>query len=302
MILVTGAGGKTGRAVVAALARRQAPVRAWLRHEEQRAELLALGATEVVVGDFLRRQDGVRALAGARAVYHICPNVHEQETEIGLGLLAAARAASCRHFVYHSVLHPQIEAMAHHWLKLRVEEALFESGIPFTILQPASYLQNVLAAHRALARIGLLQVPYDPAAPFSPVDLADVAEAAARILTEPGHEGATYELCGPRVVTTHDLAAILTEILGRPVQAQRLTLSAWRDAARQKKLDSYGLRTLEQMFRYYDRCGFWGSPAVLGLLLGRPPTGPRAGLRRLWQELEGPAGTAETEPSPSPDP
>ena len=59
--------------------------------------------------------------------------------------IRAAQSAGVERFVYHSVLHPQVEIMAHHWQKMRVEEQLFESGLSFTILQPAAYMQNVLA-------------------------------------------------------------------------------------------------------------------------------------------------------------
>ena len=64
------------------------------------------------------------------SVYHVCPNVSPDEIAIGRVSIAAARSAGVEHFVYHSVLHPQTEAMPHHWLKLRVEEALITSGLP----------------------------------------------------------------------------------------------------------------------------------------------------------------------------
>ena len=69
-------------------------------------------------------------------------------------LAEAARRAGIRHLVYHSVLHPQVEAMPHHWQKMRVEEQLFAAGLPYTILQPAAYMQNVLA-HRVQERVRL---------------------------------------------------------------------------------------------------------------------------------------------------
>ena len=64
------------------------------------------------------------------------------------------------HFVYHSVLHPQTEKMNHHWQKMRVEEMIFESGLPFTILQPAPYMQNLLAGWKSIVEDGVLRVPY----------------------------------------------------------------------------------------------------------------------------------------------
>jgi uncharacterized protein YbjT (DUF2867 family) len=113
------------------------------------------------------------------------------EVEIGEGVIVAACAAGVEHVVYHSVLHPQTEAMPHHWSKLRVEEKLFESGLAYTILQPAAYMQNVLAYWEAIMEHGVYPVPYAVEARLSMVDLEDVARSAALILTEPGHIGAT---------------------------------------------------------------------------------------------------------------
>ena len=145
MILVTGAAGKTGQAVIRALVARGADVRALVHRPEQVPITAGLGARETIAGDLRDRAALARAAQGARVIYHICPNVSPDEVTIGRAAIAAARAAGVQHFVYHSVLHPQVEAMPHHWLKMRVEELLFQSGLAYTILQPAAYVQNVLA-------------------------------------------------------------------------------------------------------------------------------------------------------------
>ena len=144
MILITGAGGKTGRALIEALSNGEA-VRAFVRRPEQAAEVRRLGAQEVVAGELLDEGTIRSAMKGARAVYHICPNMNPDEAAIGRLVIQAAQDAGVEHFVYHSVLHPQTQKMDHHWQKLRVEEMLFESGLTFTILQPAPYMQNLLA-------------------------------------------------------------------------------------------------------------------------------------------------------------
>jgi NAD(P)H dehydrogenase (quinone) len=79
MILVTGAAGKSGRAVVTALAARGAAVRAFIRNPAHAGELLALGAAEVSFGSFEDARALTLAAAGARAIYHICPNVSRDE-------------------------------------------------------------------------------------------------------------------------------------------------------------------------------------------------------------------------------
>ena len=134
MILITGAAGKTGRAIIQALAKRGETVRALVHRPDQVASLKALGVEDVLVGDALDPSVVQQAVQDVRAIYHIAPNVSPDEVTIGRIIIAAAQSADVERFIFHSVLHPQIEAMPHHWLKMRVEELLFESGLSFTIL------------------------------------------------------------------------------------------------------------------------------------------------------------------------
>ena len=280
MILVTGASGKTGRAVIRALIARGASVRALAHRPDQVQAMQDLGAHEIVVGDMLDQATMASAASGARAIYHICSNMNPDEVAIGQVVIAAARSAGVEHLVYHSVLHPQTEAMPHHWHKLRVEEQLLESGLTYTILQPAAYMQNVLAYWHQIMEQGVYPVPYAVEARLSMVDLEDVAEAAALVLTEPGHNGATYELAGPETLSQVEVAAILSQQLGRRVQAQTVPLDEWERKARASGMNDYAIETLLQMFRYYDGFGLCGNPNVLSWLLHRPAATFSAFIKR----------------------
>lgn len=171
---------------------RGAPVRAFVGPSVSLADASSLGADETHVGD-LRDAGSVRVAAdGVTGIYHIAPNVHPDEEAIGKNVIGAAKDASLARIVFHSVLHPATERMSHHWAKLRVEEALFEAGLPYTILQPAPYMQNLLASWDAITREGVYRTPYPTATRLSLVDLEDVAAVAARVLTETGHVGAQH--------------------------------------------------------------------------------------------------------------
>lgn len=272
MILVTGAAGKTGQAIIKALAAERRPIRALVRRYEQAQVCKSLGAEEAIVGDMRDATTLKRATQGIRAVYHICPNVSPDEIQIGRIAIAAAREAGVERFVFHSVMHPQTEMMTHHWNKLRVEEALLESGLAYTILQPASYMQNVLGGWKTIVERGVYTVPYALDARMSMVDLEDIAQAATVVLTEPGHLGATYELAGPEVLTQTQVAEILSNQLKRTVRAEQITIETWTRQAQASGMGEYQIETLVKMFRYYDRNGFWGNPHTLTGLLGRGPT------------------------------
>jgi len=289
VILVTGAAGKTGRAVVRALVARGAAVRALVYRPSQVQSLQKLGAREVLVGDMRAQVTVQQATQGAQALYHICPNISPDELGIGRLVIDAARSAGVTHFIYHSVLHPQTEEMLHHWQKLRVEECLFECGVPYTILQPAAYMQNVLAGWETITKQGIYAVPYATETRLGMVDLEDVASAAATVLTQTGHQGATYELAGVEVLTQVEVAQSLSQGLGRTVCVQVMPLPEWEKQARAAGLGDYQIGALIRMFRYYERFGFWGNPNVLTWLIGRPPTSFAEFVQRVAHERRLPA-------------
>jgi NAD(P)H dehydrogenase (quinone) len=272
MILVTGAAGKTGKAVIGELALQGADVHAFVHRDTQVSGVEDAGAANVTIGNL----DDAGALGAAarkcEAIYHICPNVSADEVVYARAAITAATENGVRRLVYHSVLHPQIEAMPHHWQKMRVEELLFASALDVTILQPTAYMQNLAAAWTSITGKGIYPIPYPILTCFSLVDLDDVAEAAALVLTQDGHGGAVYELCGTAPLNQREVADTLAEVLGRRVRAEAETPEAWETRVRKAGMPDYQRETLAKMFRYYAAHGLRGSPNTLRWLLGRPPT------------------------------
>ncbi|MFP4635769.1 MAG: SDR family oxidoreductase [Nitriliruptoraceae bacterium] len=276
-VLITGAGGKTGRAVIDALRERDVPVRALVRCPERHADL-AGDDLELVAGDQRDVATLEGAMDGCDAVYAIAPNVSPDELAMGTALLEAASRAGLERVVYHSVIHPQLTAMPHHADKGRVEERVIESGLAWTILQPNAYLQNLAGYHDQL-RAGRYEVPYATDRASAMVDLRDVAEVAARCLVERLGVHATFELSGPAAVTPQQVAAVASHHLNVEVVASRLDPDDW--AAANDHLPAETRRRLHAMFAHYDRHGSPGEPTVLRLLLGREPRGLDALLTEL---------------------
>lgn len=282
MILLTGAGGKTGRAMVKALSKAES-VCALVHRQEQIPLLKSLGAEKVTLGD-MRDDDAIRfVMQGVRAVYHICPNMSPDEVAIGKLVIGEARKAGVEHFIYHSVLHPQTEKMDHHWQKLHVEEMIFESGLPFTILQPAPYMQNLLVNWKSIIEEGVLRVPYSVSSKSSFVDLEDIAEAAKVLLTEPNHTNATYELAGTPPISHQEVAEIFGRVLKRYVRVEREELNDWRLRAQKSGMNEYAVENLVRMFEYYDRWGLAGNSNVLRWILKREPVSLEMLLRKKSQ-------------------
>jgi NAD(P)H dehydrogenase (quinone) len=271
MILVIGAAGKTGLAILRALALLGAETRALVHRENQIQIVREAGAQETVVGDILDGDVLAKAIRGIEAIYLISPNVHPLEFEIGKAVIAAAKAAGISRLVYHSVMYPQIESMPHHWQKLRVEEALIESGMQFAILQPASYMQNILPYWEVIRKGGEYIVPYSIDSEFTPVDLEDVAEVAADVLSKPSHEGAVYQLAGPDRLSSGKMGELMGALLSREIRVTRQSINDWKKSVG-NGMAPYSVDALSKMFDYYDERGFAGSSAILETLLGRSAT------------------------------
>lgn len=272
MILVTGAAGKTGRAVLKALLAKGKSMRALVHRADQISGVNSLGTQEVQVGDLRSSRDMEHAFEQVSAVYHICSNVNQDEIFIGKNVIAAAQSAGVEHFVYHSVLHPQTQVMSHHWNKLCVEELLFESGLAYTILQPTVYMQNILATRETVCNQGIYPIPYLAETCLSYVDLDDVAQVAALVINEAEHKNAIYELVGTPGITQTELVSLMSAQLNRPIAVKVVNLSDWEKQARDNGMGDYQIKTLSSMFRYYQQYGLVGNPKVLSWLLQRPPS------------------------------
>ena len=283
MILITGAGGKTGRTLIKVLSKVES-ISTFVHREEHIYILKSLGAEKVIVGDMQDKSAIRSAMQSVRAVYHICPNMSPYEIEIGNIIIDAARENKVEHFVYHSVLHPQTEKMKHHWAKLRVEEMIFESDLPITILQPAPYMQNLLTGWKSIIEDGVLRVPYSVKSKFSFVDLEDVAEAAKIVLTEPNHKTAIYELVGTPPISHVEVAEILSRVLNRDVRTEKEEISDWK--LRVIGMSEYAVENLVKVFEYYDQWGLTGNSNVLRWLLRREPKSLEVFIDRVVKQRD----------------
>ena len=267
MILVTSANGKTAGHVIPLLLAKGRKVRALSRH----LPALHQEGVEAVAGDMTDESVLAHNLEGVEAVIHI-----------GIALIDAARRAGIAKFVLMSVIHPQIDDLVNHQNKLRVEGHLVHTRMDWTILQPQHYMQNIDVKAAVAER--LVALPYSEDRTLGFVDLADVAQVAAKVATEDGHRWATYELASNEHLSTRDLAAIIGEVSGVPIAAGRLDADkAIRGRGAQMgaaAFDDRSANALYRLFGYYDRYGITGNANVLSWLLGRPPGGFRDYCRR----------------------
>ncbi len=281
-VLMVGATGRFAAMVVPELVKRGATVRALVRSEDKAKEAKAHGAAETAVGDLRDEASLRRAAEGVDGVFHLGPAFLEDEAELGVRLVEVAKAAGVGRFCFSGVIHPSISRMRNHRNKQPVEEALYESGLEFTVLQPTMFMQNLESGWKQVVKTGQFGLPFSSRAKVSYVDYRDVAEAAAVALTDPENRlgYGTFELSAPGMVDRMELAGLMGEALGRPVEAAEPSFAEWVEAAGIP--EGHIREGMEAMYQDYDQFGFPGGNAlVLRAVLGREPRSLREFLAEL---------------------
>lgn len=291
MIVISGAAGLTGLAILSALrARGATEVRAVVSRSASVDKVRRAGASEAVIADLRNADDVQRAYAGAQRAYHIGPMMSDQELAMGRHVIAAARSHGLRQLVFHSVVHSQSETLLHHRDKRYVEDALIDSGVPYTILKPTMYMQNLDRDWAAIRNEGAYKQPYSASSRMSMVDLHDVAEAAAIVLTQEGWERGEFELASGEILDRLQMAECIGAALGRVVRADVYTRDEWMSAVGHRLTEGQVARVLA-MFADYDQHGIGGGNArVLAMILGRQPTTFRQFIARFVAEKQGGQG------------
>lgn len=269
-VLAVGATGQYAGLVAPELHQRGVTVRALLRDRRREAEVRQRGAAEVAFGDLEDPSSLREAVEGVDAVFHINPSFAAHEIDMGIAMVDAARAAGIRRFVFSSIIHPAILGLRNHAAKLPVEEALYESGMNFTVLQPTLFMQTLENVWDGVINRHCYAMPYSVHARTAWVDCRDVAEAVALAFTTDRLDNGTFELCAPGMPDRIDVAALMTDALGFPIRAVELPFEDWADATELKP----GSRRngLKQMYEDFDRHGLpGGNPLVLRAILEREP-------------------------------
>ncbi|PLP60458.1 epimerase [Mesorhizobium loti] len=278
-ILVVGASGRSGGYVAAELARRGVVVRALVRNTAAAQAARANGASEIASGDLRDTESLDGALKGVHGVYHVGPPFVADEPALGTAMVDAARRARVGKFVFSSVIHPA-NGLANHASKLPVEEALLRSNLDYTILYPATLFQNIAPAWQAVIRNGLFAEPFSNTARLARVDYHDVAEVAAEALTGDRLAYGSFELAADGMHNRIEIAALMSALLGRPIEPVELSFKEWKAVA-MPPFEGEALAQLERVFESYTAFGSAGNSLTLRAILGREPRT----LRRYLEEL-----------------
>ena len=283
-ILVIGATGTVGGAVVEELLKRRASVRAFVRKEPKGK--VAQGV-EIAYGDLTDPPSILKSLDGIDKMFLLIGNVADEFTQ-AVTAYGLARRAGVKHITYLSVLQcDRFLGVPHFAAKGAVEQTIKSSDVPFTILRPGYFMQNDGRLKDLLIGPGLYPMPLGNTG-IAAVDVRDIAEAAAISLTQNGHAGKTYKLASKNLLSGPNAAATWSDILQKEIRyTGHADFDAFEEQQRKTGIPSWLAYDLRVMYQAYVERGSATSQedvASCVSLLGHEPRSYRSYARELAKQ------------------
>jgi uncharacterized protein YbjT (DUF2867 family) len=255
-ILVTGATGNVGRHLVEQLVRAGHHVRALTRNA---ATAQLPDGAEVVVGDLQRPETLAAAMQGAVALHLINFGGDDYALlQTGKAIVEMAERAGVKRVTV--LLGPE---------KGSLEQAVEESSMAWTFLQPVEFMSGGLDFAEAIRAGGVVKVPF-AARRSAMVHDADIAAVAAVALTQEGHGGQTYTITGGEVLTPREMIRIIGKVLGREIAIEELDEAQARQAWREAGMSEDIIEFMAWAYGNTPPIGYTVVPTVQQVT-GRPP-------------------------------
>ncbi|MET9125775.1 NAD(P)H-binding protein [Streptomyces sp. NPDC004528] len=271
-VLISGATGDTGRAAVRASLALGMNVRALVHRIDERSDALAESGAEIVTGDLLDINTLRPAMEGTEAAYLVWPvqphlihatvNFAQAAKETGVGtLINLSQRSADRESTSDSCRDTFI-----------AEEVLNWSGLDVIHLRPTYFLEWLLYPWQLpYLRQGILRMPVGKGR-HSPVAADDQGRAIAALLLRPeGHIGTTIPLSGPVEMDHEQMAAELSEALGRPIVFQDLPVAEYVDSLKEMGVPPYIVQHLGGAMVDYQNGHMSGADDNIERLTGRRP-------------------------------
>ena len=271
MILVTGATGLNGKELLRKLSARGVAVRALVRNPAKAEAIAALPHVEIVQGDMAQPETLVTALRGVDRAMLISSS-DPAMLDVQSNFIDAAKRAGVKHVVKLSGIMPELDS-AFRFARMHgeIEKRLEASGMAFTHLRAGEFMPAYFRQVPNITAKGAIFLPMEDAR-IASIDVGDIAEIAARVLTGAGHEGKIYPLTGPQALTMAEVAEKLSAATGKTIRYVNVPPEAARQAQLAAGMPPFLADALFELFaerRNGKEARVWPDAAAL---LGRPPT------------------------------
>lgn len=281
-VLVTGATGNIGSALVAQLRQAPSPTDVVAASPSGQPVAGALGRAL----NLLDSKSAQAAMQGVERLFLLAP-AHPEMEAMTAHAVRAAQAAGVQHIVRVSGAGADPKSqIAIARLQGRCDQIVIDSGIPYTLLRPKNFMQNFTTFLCDMIRSGTVYSSQgDGRVPF--IDARDIAAVAARVLREPqSHAGKAYTLTGPQALTNAEALAVIAEQIGRPVQLVAISEEQAVEGMRQAGMPEPMVQTMSSLNRII--AAGWVAEVTddVQRLLGRPATAWAdfvAEHRSVWQ-------------------
>jgi len=268
MILITGASGSVGKAVLQEASRKGSKFRAMFRSKQEAAK--APAGCETVLGDYSDKQSLRNALEGVTSIYVVCSPI-PQLVELEGNVLGVCKESGVEHVVLNSALGAGDFPKSFPSWHRKVEDKLKAAGMSYTILRPNGFLQNIVAFNAPSIRAQGAFYAAMGDAKVSYLDIGDIAVVAVKALQGGAHSGKTYELNGPEAISNHELAKRISRITGRAVNYVDIPETAQREAMLALGMPEWQVTALLELQQYYKQGGGAKTDGLLQSLIERPP-------------------------------
>jgi uncharacterized protein YbjT (DUF2867 family) len=269
MILITGAGGTVGTALVEELKGSDQQIRLAFRSKDKAKKAAAAG-NNVVTLDYAQPETLGPAFEDVDTMFLLGTGVLGQ-AEGEINLVNAAKAAGVKRIVKLSVWGADAEEYALARMHRTVERAIEASGLDWTFLRPNNFMQSLIAYEAETIRAE--RAFYLPAgqAKVNHIDVRDIARVAAKALMAPGHAGKAYNLSGPKAISYAEVADILSEVLGKQVRYVAVPDDAAKSAMIAGGAPELYADYLIELNQYFRAGGAAGVSSAVKDVTGRDP-------------------------------
>jgi uncharacterized protein YbjT (DUF2867 family) len=270
-ILVTGATGLVGGEVVRRLSDRGVAVRALTRDASRAEPISALPGVAVAEGDMSRPETLTAALRGVDRALLISSS-EPAMLEVQSSFLKAAAQAGVGHVVKLSGIIPALDSpFRYARMHAEIERRLETSGMAFTHLRAGEFMHAYFRQVPSIVAKGALFLPMEDAR-IASIDVGDIAEVAAAVLTGPGHDGKAYPLTGPQALSMADVAEQLTAATGRPVRYVNVAPEDAKRAQLAAGVPAYTADALAELFAERRKGKEAQVSPTIQTVFGRRPT------------------------------